>query len=157
MDKKSLLNDRLNLLVGFIAFVVVLIFIAGVLWVISRVILKLDLKLDVDNEIAAAILTASIAGILSTGAIVYQKYIEHKQKIELELREKKILVYKEFLEFWFHALESAKLKKSVSEKEMTDFIFKFTPKLMSWGSDEVVHLYSRFKQRFSNIDTDKKN
>lgn len=88
--------------------------------------------------------------------MILTKYYERKRKIEQEIREKKIPMYVEFVEFWFRVLYSKNITgKKIEEKEMIEFFSDFTQKVMVWGSDEVLILWSRYRRTFVDIEDPK--
>lgn len=106
------------------------------------------LVLSLQKEVAAAIIAAMSTIIVSVLSITIGKYYERKMIIEQELREKKIPIYEEFIEFYFKLLMSSKFKgEKMSEKEMTKFFMKFTQKLTVWGSDDVVYQWSKIRRK----------
>lgn len=103
---------------------------------------------SLQKEVSAAIIAAMSTIIVSVLSITFGKYYERKRIIEQELREKKIPMYEEFIEFYFNVLMSKKITgKEITQKEMVRFFNKFTQKLTVWGSDEVVSLWSNFRRK----------
>ena len=102
---------------------------------------------SLQKEVSAAIVAAMATIIVSILSITIGKYYERKRIIEKELREKKIPMYEEFIEFYFNLLMSKEMTgKEMTEKEMLEFFNKFTQKLTVWGSDDVVSLWSNFRR-----------
>ncbi len=101
------------------------------------------------KEVAAAIIVASATILVSVLSVVVGKYYERKRSIEQELRQKKIPMYEEFIRFWFDLFMSEKLTGApMNEKKMLEYFNTFTQKLMVWGSDEVVGIWSNYRRAF---------
>jgi len=108
------------------------------------------------KEVAVAIVAGAVTITVSVVSIVIAKYYERKRAVEQELREKKIPMYYEFVEFWFSTLYKDKIKDTEGEvtpeeheKKMLLFLKSFTQKLMVWGSDEVVGEWSRLRRSWA--------
>lgn len=100
------------------------------------------------KEVAASLVAASATILVSVFSITWAKYYEKKRVVDQELREKKIPVYQEFVEFILKMLWSEKITgKSMNEKEMEKFLMSFTQKVMLWGSDDVLSQWSTYRQR----------
>lgn len=104
------------------------------------------------KEVVAAIVAAVATVLVSVFSVVVTKYYDRKRVIEQEIREKKIPMYVEFVEFWFNTLYAKRITgKDMTEKEMVQFFNAFTQKLMIWGSDEVLTLWSRYRRGFTGV------
>ena len=102
---------------------------------------------SLQKEVAAAIIVASATVLVSVLSVVVGKYYERKRSIEQELRQKKIPMYEEFIRFWFDLFMSDKLTgEPMKEKRMLEYFNTFTQKLMVWGSDEVVNIWSNYRR-----------
>lgn len=115
---------------------------------------------DLNDGIIAAIVTATTTFLVTLISIILGKNYERKLLIEKEMRDKKIPVYNEFIEFIFKILNSSKKNEQLSENEMTDFIVNFTKEILIWGSDEVIFQWSKYRKlamesvtNGSNIDS----
>lgn len=144
-----------HVLLGII--IVLVIFIVG--W-ISLSFLWNELReifVGLKKEVAAALIAGVATILVSVLSVILTKYFERKRKIEQEIREKKIPMYVEFVEFWFKVLYSKNITgKEIEEKEMIEFFSDFTQKVMVWGSDEVLILWSRYRRAFVDIEDQKK-
>lgn len=108
---------------------------------------------SLQTEVAAAIVAAMATIIVSVLSVTIGKYYERKRVIENELREKKIPMYEEFIEFYFNLLMSKKINgKEMTQEEMMKFFNRFTQKLIVWGSDEVVRLWSNYRREYALKD-----
>jgi hypothetical protein len=134
-----------QLLLGFVLLIIIvagLVFISIGLWNIFK---------GLQKEVAAALIAASTTILVSVFSITGAKYYDRRRSIEQELREKKMPVYFEFIEFNMKLLFSDKITgKAMSEKEMEKFLYAFTQKIMIWGSDEVVVAWSNYRRKIIN-------
>lgn len=107
------------------------------------------------KEVAAALIAGATTIIVSVLSVSVARYYERKRVIEQEIRQKKIPMYNEFVEFWFNFLMSEKIaSRKITDKEMMKFFNQFTQKLMVWGSDEVVRQWSLYRRSFSDIQSE---
>lgn len=103
---------------------------------------------SLQQEVSATIIAGMVTIIVSILSITIGKYYERKMVIEKELREKKIPMYEEFIEFFLNMFLSKKIKdKEMSDDEMNNFFNKFTQKLLVWGSDEVISQWSNYRRK----------
>lgn len=105
------------------------------------------------KEVAAAIIVASATVLISVLSLIISKWWGGITEIRQEHRNKKIPIYKEFLQFWFAVLGGQKAgSQQVTEEEIIKFMSNFTSKLIFWGSDEFIRDFSNFRRRFANIN-----
>lgn len=100
------------------------------------------------KDVAAALIAGTTTVVVAVASVTAGKYYERKRAIEQEIREKKIPMYDEFVQFLFRTLMQGKAGKQISEQETIQFFGRFTQKLMVWGSDEVVLAWSRYRRQF---------
>lgn len=102
---------------------------------------------SVNPSLAVGIIAAGSTIIVSLATVLISKHLEQKALIRNQQREKKIPIYEELLEFLFRVARAAKDdgKNMPSEKEIADFMFKFTQTLIIWGSDDVVLAFVKFR------------
>jgi len=109
---------------------------------------------SLQKEVAASIIAASSTIIVTALSITLLKYKEIKKNIEFEIREKKIPVYIEFINFLMKVMNQERLTgEKLTEDEMIIFFQNFTEKLLIWGSDEVIKNYTLYKTKLI-IDAD---
>lgn len=124
--------------------ILMLIFFGVFLWYLSASLWHLFAGLQ--KEVAASIVAAAAMVFVSVLSVTLTKYFERKRLIEQELREKKIPMYEQFVEFIFNLMMAEKMTgKPMPEKEMLNFFNSFTQKLMVWGSDEAVKQWSSYR------------
>ena len=128
---------------GLFSVAVILLFL-GFLGAVAYLVWLMFTRLQ--PEVSSAI----SAGVLGLIALLWRNYLENRQRIEQQIRERKSAIYEEFLLFWFRTLQS--LKSSGAESptdEQVKFFVDFTPKLITWGSDEVIKKYTEFRRKFT--------
>lgn len=105
------------------------------------------------KDVAAGIVAAFAAIIISLVSLILSKYYERKAEIRKEHRDKKVPIYEEFIHFWFKILFAQKAGEAPpNEQDIIKFLNDFTQKLMIWGSDSVVKAFSIFREKLINID-----
>jgi hypothetical protein len=82
-------------------------------------------------------------------------------QIRAEQREKKALVYEELTGFFFKRIFASKtnsdenlLSKEDIEKEIIGFLTSYTPKIIMWGSDEVLREFYLFRDISLKVESD---
>jgi hypothetical protein len=124
------------------------IFIAGgFIWLLYKGIKFIWSTLSVVNpSLAVGIIAAGSTVFVSLATVLISKRLEQNALIKNQHREKKIPIYEELLEFLFKVARASKDGKNMpTEEEMTDFMFRFTQKLIIWGSDDVVLAFVKFR------------
>ncbi len=67
-------------------------------------------------------------------------------QIRNEQREYKVKIYEDITHFFFEIIFATKLGKTPkTEEEITAFLIDVTPKLVMWGSDDVVKSFKDFR------------
>jgi hypothetical protein len=131
-----------HMILGFIIVLLLIGLVGLFLWLVWQQISSGS------TEVNVAIFSGSLTIVSSVIIVVLSRRFERQKAIEEEQRTKKIPVYSEFLDFWIkRVLLSAKHKKTITQKEMEQFLGDFTQKLMLWGSDEVVKEYVGLRRR----------
>jgi multidrug transporter EmrE-like cation transporter len=135
-----------------LTFLILLIILIGV-WFLIKFLWETFSNLH--QEVAVAIIAGAATVLVSVFSIILGKYYERKREIDLELREKKIPMYEEFVNYFFRILLTDKINKPISQKDILEFYGKFTQKLMVWGSDEVIKKWSNYRRHsVENINDD---
>ena len=82
-------------------------------------------------------------------------------QIRTEQREKKALVYEELTGFFFERIFASKSKsdenlpsKEELEREIIAFLTSYTPKIIMWGSDEVLREFYLFRDISLKVESD---
>lgn len=101
----------------------------------------------VDPTISAAIVAAAATTIVSVASVALGRYFERQRQIEVEIRERKIPMYKEMVEGLLGGILSTTKDGDTSALEA---LFKsLTPQLVTWASDDVIRAWTRFKRQSS--------
>ncbi len=132
--------------------VTTLALLAGIMWFLYLGAKFLWALLSSINEsLAVGIIAAASTVFVSVVTVLISKHLEQKALIRNEHRDKKIPIYEELITFLFKIWRAAKDNKNKpTEKEINDFMFSFTQKLIIWGSDEVVVEFNKFRQSGMN-------
>lgn len=120
---------------------------------------KGDLPLPLIISIVTAVATITTA-IVTT---LITKSNELKLQVRTEQRDKKALIYEELTGFFFKIIFESKLKSEeepvsaeTKEKEIVEFLTSYTPKIIMWGSDEVLREFYLFRSTSLSVQSDPK-
>lgn len=146
MDKISKKANRKQILLGFVLLGILLALAGFIAWTIWKAFITLS------PEIATAIVAFSTTVLVSVISLILSKHWERRKEIEQEHRKHKLPIYEDFLAFLFKMYRSQIIdKKPISEEEMVEFIYGFTQKIMVWGSDSVLKVYSEFRRKYVSL------
>lgn len=128
--------------------------IAGLGWLLFILVKKLIFAFTyLQKEVAAGIIAALVAIIISILSLIISKYYERKSEIIKEHREKKIPIYEELINFCFKSIFWEKAgEEAPTEKEIMQFLNKFTQKLITWGSDNVLKSFYILRSTIMKAD-----
>ena len=131
----------------FLSIVLVLLIIAagalGLYWAIKNIYIGLA---GLQKEVAVGIIAVSGTVIVSTLTVVISKYYERKADVQRDLREKKIPVYNELMDFWSRLMSDPESdRKPPTEEEVSEFMTDFLKKIIVWGSDDVLKAFREFR------------
>jgi len=132
----------------WVYFIVALV-ILGVMGFLLYITVKAYISIlsNLEEGVAAAIIAATATILISVLSIIISQQYERTTKVKEEHRQKKIPVYEELMDFLFKTFYDRKNSDQESITEKTrEFMEQFTPKLIVWGSDEVIAAYLRFKK-----------
>lgn len=96
---------------------------------------------------ATAIVAGCFTIVASVIAAFYARHLEVRKQIELQQREKKIPVYEDLMGFFFKSMFGEKLGDVMSEQDMLRFMVQFTPRMVLWGSDDVLRAYILWRRQ----------
>lgn len=101
------------------------------------------------------IIVAAVVGTTTLGGYLLQRHFERAKIIEQEIRDKKIPVYNEFIDFFTTAVfEEGKM----DQEQMTETIHKFNKKCLVWFSDKNLRTYIKWiKHARSEVASSEKN
>jgi hypothetical protein len=115
----------------------------------------LPLPLIISVVTAVATITTAIVTTLIT------KSNELRLQIRTEQRDKKALIYEELTEFFFKIIFASKLESKEDpistenkEREIVEFLTSYTPKIIMWGSDEVLREFYLFRNKSLSVESD---
>ena len=107
---------------------------------------------SVDPKLAAGMIAGSATIFVSVITVLFSKKQEHKVDIQNQLREKKIPIYENIIEFIFLITFAEKLgKEQPSEQEMIKFFADTTRDLVIWGSKDIVKEFGNFRDTLTNL------
>jgi len=109
--------------------------VGALLWIAAVALLALP------RELSASLIAAGGGLVL----VLYTKRQEQKSNIDLELRKQKVPVYQDFFDFLFGKMLAGG-GKSATPDEMLEFLRGWTPKIMIWGSDDIIREYSNWRR-----------
>jgi hypothetical protein len=181
-DEKVALSDNSRIsqrLLDFIKMIVSLAFLLGIvvlaallMWKVSifayreanlllGYIEKLYGKGDLPLPLLISIITAIATITTAVATTLITKNNELRLQVRSEQREKKALIYEELTEFFFKIIFASKLKDKHDaesaenqEREIVQFLTSYTPKIIMWGSDEVLREFYLFRSTSLSTETD---
>ena len=87
---------------------------------------------------------------------IIHRRIEHKQKRQEYLTQKREAAYGEFVEMIYKLQQNVKNGSTYTQKEMMDDLSKFSKKITLWGSTKVVNKWGQFRENGANPETAEK-
>lgn len=103
----------------------------------------------VDPAIAGGAITAASAVIISAITIAFGRYFEKRTELDALHREKKIPIYREFLEGLFNVFYGRKAGKRI---DSVAFLQKWQTQIVLWGGAEVVNAYLRWSHALKGTE-----
>jgi hypothetical protein len=100
----------------------------------------------------SAFSTNLLANLFAIILLILGIYLNKLKEIELALRDKKIEVYKKFIDYLFKVVQAKKQNKPIPEKDMETFMVNFNKELIFWGSDSFIKKYNEWKLRSKNCE-----
>lgn len=106
----------------------------------------LSLLGSLESELYTAIIAASATILASVLAMIFSKRYEHKTLIKQQIREQKVPVYETLISTFFETIFSDKTgQKQPSEEDVIKKLADLTPKLIVWGSQDVIRSWIDFR------------
>jgi len=136
---------------AFFGFLIIGIIIYIIYWLGSNIVEQFKL---LDPKTAIAILTAATTIFASTIAVVLGKYYERQKEIEAHYREKKILIYDEFLKEFFNLMELG--NKDEGQDKFVNFLREWQRKMILWGGQDVLSQYLKWMTHLKTNEPDAK-
>lgn len=137
-----------EIIYGIIGLIVTIGFGYFIYKVIAILINNLD-KVNANSFIGILGATVTLTGFFIT------RYIEKKRMIEIEIRNKKIPIYEEFMGFYFSVIFQKKTDKAKRNNEIVDFFRNFHQKAIIWFPDEVLKAYIDWKDNLTSFSQEK--
>jgi hypothetical protein len=109
-----------------------------------------------DPKISTAVIGGMFTVFAGLTAVIITQRSTKKREIEEAHREKKVEIYKEFLEKIERMLQSNNPRRKVepiSEEEIMTYLSRFKTSILLWGSPQVLKAYYDF-ERISGIGED---
>jgi hypothetical protein len=130
-----------------IQVVFALVTLVGLAWLGYTMLIRIvSAVLNLQSDLAIAIIAASASVIVSVISLLISKYMEQRQIIIQEIRTKKVPVYERLISMLFKILFADKIgEEKPSEQETIKFFAEFTEQLIVWGADEVVRAFQKFR------------
>ncbi|MCP1252518.1 hypothetical protein NK212_11710 [Elizabethkingia sp. S0634] len=138
--------------IEFIYILLAIVIVSGIGFFLFKIIQIFITNLDkVNANFFIAILGATVT---FTGYFL-TRYFERKKIIEMDIRNKKIPIYEEFMKFYFQNIYSSKNinKKNANHTEMVHFFQDFHQKAIVWFPDEVLKSYINWKKNISKFSS----
>ncbi len=94
--------------------------------------------------VAAAVIAASATILVSVFGTLASKHLERQQEIEREHRERKLEVYKQFMDYQFAVMQGRRGEMDETKQREFDRAFResFPQNLISWGSADIIKRYA---------------
>lgn len=105
------------------------------------------------DKVNANIFIGVLGATVTLTGFFITRYIERKKIIEIEIRNKKIPIYEEFMSFYFNTIFKKKTDEETATDEMIEFFRNFNQKAIIWFPDKVLNAYIKWKKNlidFSN-------
>ncbi len=99
-----------------------------------------------NSELLKVALTVTLGALSSVLLLAVGKHLERKAAVLQEIRVRKIPVYEELIGLFFCIFYNGRHEKPSLTTDQLAFKFaEITPKLLVWGSDEVVLAWGNFR------------
>ena len=170
MDKNkqpfSQRHPKWNLLIGFILLLIIIALIGGTVYLLIKLIslgvVKFvewiaTLSSTLDAVVVVAIITGAVSIIGVIISSVFAKTIEHKQKRQEYLTQKREKSYGEFVEMVYKIQKNGKNGFTYTQEEMLEDLSKFSKQITLWGSSNVINKWVQFRENGIHPDKAKDN
>lgn len=135
--------------IEFIYLIFAIAIIAGLGFLLFKITQILISNLD---KINANLFVAILGATVTLTGYFLTRYFERKKIIEMEIRNKKIPIYEEFMEFYFTNIYNSKgNNKENNHNNMIKFFQGFHQKAIIWFPDEVLKSYINWKKNISKF------
>lgn len=113
--------------------------------------------LNLNSDIAVAVIAASASLLVAAVTVVLGKLYEARAIIQKEHRDRKAPIYEALIKFLMRIVMSVKTEKPITESEMMEFLEDFNQRVMVWGSDGVLAAWVKWRSYAINQDMMKTN
>ena len=136
-ERFSFLNPGPNLLM--------LTIILGGLFILYEVLKGIYHLLLGGSDTAKIVVAGSVTIFVAIFSAVFTKLLEQKNAIKADLRAKKTPIYQNFIDFTLSTMFDPKIDTKEKEIKISAFFVEFTPRLILWGTDDVLKAYLKFR------------
>ena len=106
-----------------------------------------------NSELLKVALTVTLDALSSVLLLAIGKHLERKAAVLQEIRVRKIPVYEELIGLFFTILFNGRNgNPSLTSDQLALKFAEITPKLLVWGSDEVVLAWGNFRTNLAGAD-----
>lgn len=129
-----------------------IIFLAGIGYFFYQIIMMIILNIEkINANLFIGILGATVT---ITGYFI-TRYFERAKMIEVEIRNKKIPVYEEFMNFYFNMVQNQKEGEKIENDDIVDFFRGFNQKAIVWFPDNILKAYINWRNNLVNFSQSK--
>lgn len=170
MDKNkqpfSKRHPKWNLFIGFILLLAIIALIGGAAYLVIKLlylgIVKMvewiaSLSSTLDAVVVVALITGAVSIIGVIISSIFAKVIEHKQKRQEYLTQKREESYGGFVEMVYKLQQNGKNGFTYTQKEMMEDLSKFSKQITLWGSSKVVNKWVQFRENGTDPEKAAKN
>ena len=105
----------------------------------------------VDPTVSAALVAAMATVLVSVLGVVLARFLERRRQIEVEIRQRKIPMYRKMVQGLISGLLNT---KNGDTTELEALFTSLTPQLITWASDDVITAWNRFKRSSGEVESD---
>jgi hypothetical protein len=98
-----------------------------------------------EPSVEAALVAAFSTILVTIISVLISKFLERKQRVSQEIRDRKIPVYESLIDFLFRVVKYGNTAEKIPDEEIQKFLFELTPKIIVWGSDDVIRALFNFR------------
>jgi len=150
-------HPRINMLLGIVILIILLIlawFIIKFVFTLSSNGFNWAIKKfeDMSSSTKSLLIPAGVSIIVVIISSIWAKKREFKYLVERDLRDKKEVSYKKFIDMIFDIAQKTKDGKEPVDSNTMNKMFDFSKDLTIWGSDEVIKKWSRYRNYHKGTD-----
>ena len=130
-------------LIGGAAYLIIKAIASGITQIVSWIA---SLSSTMDAVVVVALITGAVSIIGVIISSVFAKVIEHKQRRQEYLTQKREESYSGFVEMVYKLQQNGKNSFTYTQEEMMGDLLKFSKQITLWGSSKVVNKWVQFKE-----------